>query len=158
MTILVTGGTGKTGARLARQLHEHGLTTYITSRSPETVSAPHKGVKFNWSDASTFENPFKAAADANEHIDGVYLVAPNFPDMATVVAPFIDLAVKQGVKRFVLLSATQLNKGDTMMGAIHEYIDKKGLDYCVLRPSWFQGTCFCPLGVASTLNSSQRIS
>ncbi|KAF4567284.1 hypothetical protein EYR36_010902 [Pleurotus pulmonarius] len=138
MVILITGGTGKTGSRLAHQLHERGLTAYITSRSPETVPAPYQGVKFDWSDPSTFENPFKAAADSNEHIDGVYLVAPNLPDAVTAMAPFIDLAVKHGVKRFVLLSATQLNKGDTMMGAIHEYIDKKGLDYCVLRPSWFQ--------------------
>ncbi|KDQ27409.1 hypothetical protein PLEOSDRAFT_1089325, partial [Pleurotus ostreatus PC15] len=144
MAILITGGTGKTGSRLARQLHEHGLTAYITSRSPGTVPAPHKGVKFDWSDTSTFENPFKAAADANDHIDGVYLVSPNFPDMAAVAASFIDLAVKHGVKRFVLLSATQLNKGDIMMGAIHEYLDKKGLDYCVLRPSWFQENFLMP--------------
>ncbi|TFK62485.1 NAD(P)-binding protein [Pluteus cervinus] len=133
MTILITGGTGKTGTVLAKKLHDAGHSVLLASRSG---SAPEhlKGVKFDWFDPSTFENPF----NADGGIDKVYLLGPRTTDVLAALKPFIDLAVSKGVKRFVLLSATSLPKGGHATGKVHEYLDGlKGIDYGVLRPTWF---------------------
>ncbi|CAA7268487.1 unnamed protein product [Cyclocybe aegerita] len=114
MTILVTGGTGKTG---------------LAGVAPE----PFKAVKFDWHEPSTFENPFHA----DTKIDRVYLVAPNEVDCLALMKPFIDLAITKGVKRFVLITVTQAEKGGPFYGKVHEYLANLGVDYVVLRPTWF---------------------
>ena len=136
MTILVTGGTGKTGLVLSRLLEEANQSFLIASRSG-TAPSPYKAVKFDWFDNETFENPFKA--DSN--IDRIYLVVPYVFDQLTVVKPFIDLAISKGVKRFVLLSASQSEIGSPTMGKVHEYLLDTKVDYAVLRPTWFMGAC-----------------
>ncbi|KAK0201830.1 hypothetical protein DFS33DRAFT_1264295 [Desarmillaria ectypa] len=135
MTILITGGTGKTGSRLARRLLDANYSVLLTSRKG-VVPEPFKGVKFDWYDPSTFKNPF--AADPN--IDRIYIVAPDGDRAGEVIEPmkpFIDLAVTEGVNRFVLLSATTLKAGGPAMGKVHEYLLSLQVDYAVLRPSWF---------------------
>ncbi|SJL14698.1 related to nucleoside-diphosphate-sugar epimerase family protein [Armillaria ostoyae] len=118
MTILLTGGTGKTATRMAR-----------------VVPEPFRGVKFDWHDPLAFENVF--TTDLN--IDRIYLVAPGatsevFPPMK----PFIDLAVQKGVKRVVLLTASTMTDGYPLMGPkVHEYLLSLKVDYAVLCPSWF---------------------
>ncbi len=123
MAILVTGGTGKTGTRLAQLLVAAGHSVYVSARSVDKVQLPLKGVKFDWLDPSTKDAPFKAAAANNEQIDAVYLVGPPIADMASVMHPFIDLAIENGAKRFVLLSASQITKGQPPMGVVQEYLD-----------------------------------
>ena len=136
MTILVTGGTGKTGLVLSHLLKEANQSFLIASRSG-TAPSPYKAVKFDWFDNKTFENPFKA--DSN--IDRIYLVLPSVIDQLTVVKPFIDLAISKGVKRFVLLSASQAEIGSPPIGKVHEYLLDIKVDYAVLRPTGFMGTC-----------------
>ncbi|KAG6833045.1 hypothetical protein H0H87_012056 [Tephrocybe sp. NHM501043] len=132
MTILLIGGTGTTGLPLARRLHEANHPVLLTSRS-RPVPEPFKGVRFDWQDPSTYENPFKAAAD----IDRIYIVCPQVHDMVSATRPFLELAVSKGVKRFVLLSALGSPQGSHTMGQVHEYIINLGVDYCVIRPAWF---------------------
>ncbi|KAJ3510097.1 hypothetical protein NLJ89_g4861 [Agrocybe chaxingu] len=112
MTTLITGGTGKTGIRLARLIHAAGHPVLLTSR---------KGVA---------PDPFKVA-DGN--IDKVYLVAPVVLDILPVVKPFIELAISKGVKKFVLLSASQMDKGSIYVGKIHEYLVERGVENTVLQ-------------------------
>jgi festuclavine dehydrogenase len=149
MTILLTGGTGKTGSRLARLLKDAGQSFLIATRSPENLPEAYRGqgVKFDWYDPATHENPFKA--DAN--IDRVYLVGVDAMDMLTPMRPWIDLAVSKGVKRIVVLSATVLLPGGLAAGAIHKYVAELGIDYCVLRPTWF-------IGEHSIIEKSRRLS
>ncbi len=71
MTILLTGGTGRTATRIARLLRDANQPILLTYRNG-VVPKPFKGVKFDWYDASTFEGVF--TADPN--IDRIYLVAP----------------------------------------------------------------------------------
>ncbi|KAF8805895.1 NAD(P)-binding protein [Phlegmacium glaucopus] len=142
MTILVTGGTGKTGLILSRLLKEGNHSVLITSRSG-TAPSPYKAVKFDWLDDKTFENPFKA----DSSIDRVYLVMPSVVDQLTTVKPFIDLAISKGVKRFVLLSASVVDNGSPLMGKVHKYLVDVKVDYAVLRPTWFMenfGTLYYP--------------
>lgn len=140
MTILLTGGTGKTGSRLAHLLKDANHSFLIATRSPEKLPEAFQGqgVKFDWNDPATHENPFKA--DAN--IDRVYLIGVPAVDMLTPMKPWIDLAVSKGVKRIVVLSATAFPYGGQSVGAIHKYVAELGIDYCVLRPSWFFGAFF----------------
>jgi len=132
MTILITGGTGKTGGNLAKLLYAANLPFIIATRSGK-VPEPFKAVTFDWFNPDTFENPFKA----DPNIDCVYIVCPISPDCLPQVAPFIDLAISKGVKRFVLLTATRMGPGTPGPGMVHNYLADKGIDYAVLRPSWF---------------------
>ncbi|PBK69560.1 NAD(P)-binding protein [Armillaria solidipes] len=133
MTILLTGGTGKTATRIARLLQDANQPVLLTSRKG-VVPEPFKGVKFDWYDPLTFENAF--TADPN--IDRIYLVAPaGSLEALPPMKPFIDLAVQKGVKRFVLLSASGLEPGHPAMGKVHEYLLSLKVDYAVIRPSWF---------------------
>ncbi|KAK0437310.1 hypothetical protein EV421DRAFT_1975225 [Armillaria borealis] len=134
MTILLTGGTGRTATRIARLLRDANQPVLLTYRNG-VVPKPFKGVKFDWYDASTFEGVF--TADPN--IDRIYLVAPAATsEVFPLMKPFIDLAVQKGVRRFVLLSATTMADGyPLMVPKVHEYLLSLNVDYAVLRPSWF---------------------
>lgn len=48
MTVLVTGGTGTTGSRVAAALGERGVPTRIASRHPLNGQ-----VRFDWTDPDT---------------------------------------------------------------------------------------------------------
>lgn len=136
MTVLVTGGRGKTGLILSRLFKEANQPVLICSRSG-TAPSPYKAVKFDWFDDKTFENPFKS--DSN--IDRVYLIVPSVIGQLSTVKPFIDLAISKGVKRFVLLTASQAEIGSpVLMGMVHEYLLNIKVDYSVLRPTWFMRT------------------
>ena len=140
MTILITGGTGKTGSQLARLLDIANIPYVIASRSG-SAPAPSEGVKFDWFDESTYRNPFDARSD----IDKVYLVFPSVFDPGLIAKSFIDFAISKGVKRFVLLSASGLEKGGNGSGKAHDYLAESGADYIVLRPTWFIGADAIPL-------------
>jgi ergot alkaloid biosynthesis protein len=129
-TILVTGGTGKTGGRVARRLVEMGSAVRAASRSGDAVDGA-SSVRFDWGDAASYEQALAG-------VDRVYLVAPvGSPDPYPVMAAFIDLALKSGVRRFVLLSASSLPEGGPAMGAVHSLLHKAAPEWVVLRPTWF---------------------
>ncbi|KAF7323701.1 NAD(P)-bd-dom domain-containing protein [Mycena kentingensis (nom. inval.)] len=132
-TILITGATGKTGAPLVERFLANPDTNtklLLATRSPPSTAVGAEHVVFDWADESTYAAPF-----VGNKITAVYLVAPQVPTMR--VTAFIDLARTRGVRRFVLLSATVCEKGGVAMGEVHAYLDKLGVEYCALRPSWF---------------------
>jgi len=134
MTTLVTGGTGKTGSLVARLLHDAGYPLVAASRkgiAPE----PLKAAKLDYDDPTTFENPF--IADPN--IDRVYLVTPDVEDQLGAVRPFIDFALKKGVKRIVYVGSSAPLEAK-LYSPVWEYILTLGIDYTILRPTWFIGT------------------
>jgi uncharacterized protein YbjT (DUF2867 family) len=51
--------------------------------------------------------------------------------------PFIELAIAQGVRRFVLLSSSAIEKGGPAMGVVHALLHSIAPEWAVLRPSWF---------------------
>ncbi|KAL8783444.1 MAG: hypothetical protein Q9195_009386 [Heterodermia aff. obscurata] len=149
MTILLTGGNGKTSSRLATLLRQEGFEVLVASRSG-SVPDGIKSCRFDWLDESTYANPFEAASD----ISALYIVAPRTIDMLTptkgsveigacmsyfsnanpeIYSSFIDYALEKGVKRFVLLSASSIQCGDPAHGKIHEYIKSLNVEYGVLR-------------------------
>lgn len=125
--VLVVGSRGKTGSRLVKYLATLAVPTRRASRTPEESSE----VLFDWARPETFAPAFK-------NIGAAYLVAPtDRADHADVMGPAIETAMKQGVRRFVLLSASSLEAGGPMMGAVHAILRDIAEEWCVLRPTWF---------------------
>ena len=125
--ITITGGNGKTGKRLAEQLRGRGLQARIASRSARGASA----VRFDWHDAATF-------AGALNGTSALYLVAPtDSADALGAMRTFLEMALQRGVEKLVLLSASSLEAGGPMMGAVHEFLRDNAPHWFVLRPTWF---------------------
>lgn len=138
MSILLTGGTGQTSSRVARSLQSANKKVIIASRKPSSEpTATSRSVKFDWLDSSTYENPFNTDLG---HVESAYLVPPEFTsDIIESMKPFIDFAIGKGVKRFALISASSLEAGGPYAAKVHEYLINSGVDYFVVRPTWFYG-------------------
>lgn len=119
--ILVLGGKGKTGSRVASRLLEKGQTVRIGSRSEEP--------SFDWEDPATWEG-------ALEGMEKVYITFQ--PDLAVpgaseAIEGFTGQAVKSGVKKVVLLSG----KGEIEAEKCEKIVMNSGLDWTVVRATWF---------------------
>ncbi|KAI1801858.1 putative ergot alkaloid A [Daldinia bambusicola] len=138
MTILLLGGRGKTASRIASLLHDAGHQFLVASRSTAPDSPYHQAV-FDWTKPDTYGNPFiKASALDMAPISAVYLVPPPIFDLAPPMIKFVDFAAKRDVERFVLLSASTIEKGGPAMGEVHQHLDSlNNIGYVVLRPTWF---------------------
>jgi ergot alkaloid biosynthesis protein len=125
--ILVTGGTGKTGRRVVADLRGRQIPCVAASRSSSGVGE----VTFDWSDPVTWEYAIR-------DVDAAYLIAPmGVSDPASLMIQFIEVARLEGVRRFVLLSASILPAGSPAMGQVHQFLQSSGAEWAVLRPSWF---------------------
>lgn len=119
--ILVLGGTGKTGRRVATKLQAKGIPTRIASRS----ATP----SFDWNDETTW-------SAALNGISAVYLsYAPDLavPGATDTVRNFVAHAVDAGVKRLVLLSG----RGEEEAQACERVVQETDLEWTVVRASWF---------------------
>lgn len=125
--ILVTGGTGKTGGRLAARLRARGIALRAASRS----GTGRDGIRFDWADPSTF-------GPALEGAQAVYLVAPtDRTDSLDAMRPALEAALAAGLRRFVLLGSSALPEGGPMMGAVQAWLRAHAPEWAALRPSWF---------------------
>ncbi|MFI0445871.1 NAD(P)H-binding protein [Actinomadura sp. 6N118] len=120
-TILVLGGTGKTGRRIIDRLATRGLDVRSGSRS---ANPP-----FDWSDSSTW-------APAMQGVDAVYI--SYYPDLAVpgatqAVGELTRLAVASGVRRLVLLSG----RGEEEAQACERIVAAAGVEWTVVRCAWF---------------------
>ncbi len=119
--ILVIGGTGKTGRRVVENLTEQGHHVNIGTR--------HSSPKFDWDDPSTFASALKG-------MDRAYIVY--YPDLAVpgakdAITALTEVALKEGLEKVVLLSG----KGETEAEACEEIVANSGLNYTLVRASWF---------------------
>ncbi|MET4927443.1 NmrA family transcriptional regulator [Streptomyces sp. PSRA5] len=118
---LVTGGTGKTGRRVAARLTERGLPVRIASRGGE--------IPFVWEEPDTWDA-------ALEGVGAVYLCYyPDlaFPGAAEAVGAFAERAVAKGARRLVLLSG----RGEEGALLSEGNVRSSGADVTVVRASWF---------------------
>ncbi len=127
---LVTGGTGRTGAQLAKRLVESGHPVRMASRSGKAGLRDAESVRLDWTDETTF-------ASAVTGIDRVYLLSGMTEDPYPAMKRFIDRAMETGARRFVLLSASMLAEGGPAMGMVHRYLRERAAEWAVLQPSWF---------------------
>lgn len=120
-TVLVIGGKGKTGRRIVERLQERGVPVRIGSRSTE--------IPFDWENRATWPA-------ALQNITSVYVAYQ--PDLAVPgagddIRAFSELAVASGVKHVVLLSG----RGEEEAQACERIVQNSGLDWTMLRASWF---------------------
>jgi uncharacterized protein YbjT (DUF2867 family) len=121
LPILVTGGTGKTGRRVAAGLESLGLPVRIGSRSAE--------IPFDWDDDATW----------GPVLDGVgaafvaYAPELAFPGAAEVVRSFSRQAVACGVRRLVLLSG----RGEAGAHRAEQFVMASGAEWTIVRCAVF---------------------
>jgi uncharacterized protein YbjT (DUF2867 family) len=120
-TVLVLGGTGKTGRRVAQRLGQRGVPVRIGSRSAEPP--------FDWEDRSTW-------VPALDGMSGAYI--SYYPDIAIpgaveTVGAFARLAVERGVRRLVLLSG----RGEAEAEEAERSVQASGADLTIVRATWF---------------------
>lgn len=119
--ILITGGTGKTGRRVAERLQQRGLPVRIGSRSGQPP--------FDWNDPSTWPAAVQGAS-------AIYLTY--YPDLAIPgsveqVSEFVALARQSGVRQIVLLSG----RGEEEAQRAERVVQASGLEWTIVRASWF---------------------
>ncbi|KUH40672.1 MULTISPECIES: NAD(P)H-binding protein [Streptomyces] len=120
--ILVLGGTGKSGSRVATALRRGGLSPAVASRRGP--------VRFDWADRSTW----KPALDG---VDAVYVVDSQGPDAPAKVRDFAGAAARAGVRRLVLLSARIWGELGGGRLATEQAVRASGREWTILRPTWF---------------------
>ena len=119
--ILVVGGTGKTGRRVAERLTARGITVRIGSRSANPA--------FDWEDPSGW-------AAALDGVGAAYITY--YPDLAAPGAPeavraLVDQALARGVRRLVLLSGREEEEAQRA----EQVLQDSGADWTIVRASWF---------------------
>lgn len=140
MAILLAGGTGKTSTRLAQLLQQVIIPFLIASRNA-TTTPNLPAVKFDWLNPRTFSAPFEHKFRGGEKISAIYLIQPQVTDPSEPMNAFIDVAVKHGVRRFVMLAGSGCELGGSArgVGKVWQYLVDQKLEYCVLRATWFMG-------------------
>jgi len=119
--ILVIGGTGKTGRKVASKLIEAGQNVRIGSRSATPA--------FDWDNPETW-------AESMQGMDKVYITFQ--PDLAVpgaleAIEELTRQAKKGTIKKLVLLSG----KGEREAELCEQVVIHSGLDYTIVRASWF---------------------
>jgi len=121
--VLVTGGTGKTGAGLVARLQRAG--------APHRAASRHGVPPFDWAAPATWDA-------ALEDVASVYLIAPpTVNNPYDLMLDFIASAMRKGVGRFVFLSMAGLPAGGPAHGQVHQWLKDNSDDWAVLCPSAF---------------------
>lgn len=118
---LVIGGTGKTGRRVADRLNDMGRKVRIGSRS----SVP----AFDWDR----EQGWTAALDGVTRVYITYSPDLAMPGATDAMRALVLRAKQAGVKRLVLLSG----RGEEEAQASEKIVQDSGLEWTVVRASWF---------------------
>lgn len=119
--ILVTGATGKTGRKVVEGLNQKKQNVRLGTRRNNPA--------FDWDDPSSWPG-------ALEGMDKVYIVY--YPDLAVpgayeAIKGLTQAAKQAGVKKAVLLSG----KGEKEAERCEQVVVNSGLDYTLIRASWF---------------------
>lgn len=119
--ILVIGGTGKTGRRIVARLEALGHNLRIGSRSATPA--------FDWHQPEDWSK-------AVEGMDKVYITYQ--PDLAVpgaldAIEQLVKVSKRANVKKLVLLSG----KGEREAQLCEQVVIHSGLDYTIVRASWF---------------------
>lgn len=120
-TILVLGGTGKTGRRVVERLARRNMPVRIGSRSGTPP--------FDWEDRATW-------APVLQGVEMVYVTyQPDLgaPGAADAIHAFTELAAASGVRQLVLLSG----RGEGEARRSEQIVQDSELAWTIVRASWF---------------------
>jgi uncharacterized protein YbjT (DUF2867 family) len=118
--ILILGGTGKTGRRVAARLERQGLPIRIGSRAGDPP--------FDWDDRDTW-------APVLQGVGSVYVqhYLDALPGAAEILGSFAELAVTNGIPRLVHLSG----RGEAEAELAEQAVRDTGAEVTTLRSTWF---------------------
>lgn len=119
--ILVIGGTGKTGRRVVSNLEQLGYNVRAVGRNTNP--------SFDWDNPESYDAVLK-------DMDRAYVVY--YPDLAVpgareAIQTLTQKSLKAGLDKMVLLSG----KGETEAEACEEIVANSGLNFTLVRASWF---------------------
>ncbi len=119
--ILVIGATGKTGRKVVDGLIQQNQNVRLGTRKNDPA--------FDWDNPATWPNALAG-------MDKVYIVY--YPDLAVpgafeAIQELMEVAKKAGVQKAVLLSG----KGEKEAERCEQVVANSGLDYTLVRASWF---------------------
>ncbi|MGY0232247.1 NmrA family NAD(P)-binding protein [Longispora urticae] len=118
--ILVLGGTGTVGSRVAHQLRAAGREIRVAAR--------HAEHRFDWSEPDSWQ-----AA-----LDGVRTMYVLLPDEVDMPETFMAAAVRAGVRRVVLHSDRAVDfMNVTRLQSAERQVRGAGCDWTIVRPDWF---------------------
>lgn len=120
-TMLILGGTGKTGRRIVARLRALDVPVRVGSRNSETP--------FDWEDPATWRATLQG-------VSAVYI--SYYPDLAmpgaaAAIQALTLAASEAGVKRLVLLTG----RGEPEAQRCERIVQASGLQWTILRASWF---------------------
>ncbi|MCC9307844.1 NAD(P)H-binding protein [Kitasatospora sp. RB6PN24] len=126
--ILILGGTGTTGRRIARRLTAAGHRVRTASRKGADV-------RFDLDQPTSW-------APALEGVGAVYVLKPDMAvnsDPRAGVRGFVSAAAAAGVRRVVLLSGNAVGEADDSnpLKAVEQTVRTCGAEWTILRPDWF---------------------
>jgi len=121
MTILITGGTGKTGSRVTHRLTKLGHSVRAVTRHSEPA--------FDWHDDSTWDAAITGCAAAFV----TYQPDLGLPDADAVIGAFARRAVDLGCTRLVLLSG----RGEDGARRSEAAFIAADADWTILRSAFF---------------------
>lgn len=119
--ILVLGGTGKTGKRVADRLKQQNIPVRIGSRNANP--------SFEWNNPSNWHEVLKG-------IKKIYIsYAPDLavPGSAEAITTLMEAAKIAKVQKLVLLSG----RGEKEAQACEAIVMASGIDWTILRANWF---------------------
>jgi uncharacterized protein YbjT (DUF2867 family) len=121
LPILVLGGTGKSGRRVAERLRARNVPVRVGSRSAQPP--------FDWEDRTTWGPALDSVASAYVS----YYPDLAVPDAVETVGAFAELAVSQGVPRLVLLAG----RGEPEAEQTERAVAASGAELTIVRSTWF---------------------
>lgn len=138
--LLILGGTGKTGRRIAQRLRDAG-------HAVRTASRTRGDVLFDLCEPSTWPRALDGVAAA-------YLMEPELQgteEGQRRIPRLVDAAVTAGVQRLVLLSAPGVEASETHpLRRAEDAVVSTGLEWTIVRPTWFAqnfSEAFWPPGI-----------
>jgi uncharacterized protein YbjT (DUF2867 family) len=114
--ILILGGTGKTGRRIAARLRGTGR--------------PVSRANFDLGDPTTWPPVL-------DGVTAAYVMEPDLRATGDRIPRFVAEAVAAGVRRLVLLSAPRAGEEGHPLHAAEQAVRGGGVDWTILRPNWF---------------------
>ena len=134
--IMVTGALGNVGGYVAKYAIKNGQEVVVADINIEALEKKYGGkadcVYFDFTDCKTFENALK-------DVDRVFIMRPPHLGKPEDIKPFIEALKSNGkIELVTFLSLIGIeNNPIPPHYKIEKYIEKAGLSYCHIRPSFF---------------------
>ncbi len=134
---LITGASGTVGSQVIQSLLDKGQEVRAASRHPERSKSKFgdkiESIAFDFEDQGTFKK-------ATEGVAGVFVLGPPlYPDLFSLLAPFVNYVMHHGPARVVYLSAYGMDSMPEMPfhAQMEEKLKQSKLDWRVIRPGFF---------------------